>query len=162
MSGALDAVSPRAFRDACGAFATGVAVVSTLARGRAHAMTVNSFASVSLGLPLVVWSLCRASRLCGVFREAGHFAVSVLAGDQQPIAARFAGRGDPFGPDLALIAPEGRGPLIPGALAHLDCDTHAVLEGGDHLMLVGQVRRLGLGSGAPLVFFSGRFETLAG
>lgn len=158
---ALSKVSPAGFRHACGAFATGVAIVATRFEGRPVAMTVNSFASVSLTPPLVVWSLRKASRARAAFEAAGHFAVSVLAREQGGLARHFARGHDPFAADLPLIERPGRGPLVAGALAHLDCDTHALVDGGDHVMLVGRVRGLAVRPGAPLVFFSGRFETLA-
>ena len=166
----------RALRDALGRFATGVTVVTapaahaadagaqTAPHARPMGITANSFASLSLDPPLVLWSPARASRRFTAFATADHFAIHVLAADQIGLARHFAGPGAGF--DLPGIAPGiapglGGAPLLPGVLACFECAREAVHEGGDHAIVVGRVLRASLRDGAPLVFASGRFGGFA-
>lgn len=152
----------RALRDALGAFATGVTVVTTLdPAGRAIGLTVNSFNAVSLDPPLVLWSLSLESPSLAAFRAASHFAVNVLAAHQQAISERFARRnGDKFG---GLEWGEGLGgaPLLPGCCACLECRIEAHHPGGDHLIFIGRVERFARASAEPLVFHGGEYRRLA-
>ncbi|GAB4265927.1 MAG: flavin reductase family protein [Pararhodobacter sp.] len=150
----------RRLRDALGAFATGVTVVTTRTARGPVAMTANSFASVSLAPPLVLWSPARASRRFAAFAEADHFAIHILAADQAPLVAHFARHGGDFAlPGLTETA-EGV-PILPGCLAVFDCARHAVHEGGDHAIVVGRVRSVRHRPGAPLVFQAGRYGGFA-
>lgn len=151
----------RALRTALGAFATGVTVVTTLdPEGRAIGLTVNSFNTVSLEPPLVLWSLSRASPNLEAFLRAGHFAVNVLAADQQALSERFARRGaDKF---AGLDWREGLGgaPLLPGCCAILECRNETQHPGGDHLIFIGRVEGCSRSGEAPLVFHGGRYRQL--
>ncbi len=152
----------RAMRDALGRFATGVTVVTAPAAGGGGPLgiTANSFSSLSLDPPLVLWSPARASRRFDAFAGAAHFAIHVLAADQAALARRFARSGTDF--DLPGIAPGlGGAPLLPGVLACFECAREAVHEGGDHAIVVGRVLRASLRDGAPLVFSSGRYGGFA-
>lgn len=139
----------RAFRDALGAFATGVTVVTTDGHEGPVGITANSFSSLSLDPPLVLWSPARSSRRFPIFAEAPRFAIHVLAAGQEEVARHFTRQ-----PDLP---PEGLGPV----LARFDCARHAVHEGGDHAIGVGRVLRVWHAPGAPLVFHAGRFGGFA-
>jgi flavin reductase (DIM6/NTAB) family NADH-FMN oxidoreductase RutF len=153
---APDAANPRAFRDALGRFATGVTVVTIAGPKGPLGLTANSFASLSLDPPLVLWSLARSSRRFPAFAAARHYAIHVLAQDQGAFAARFSRGGpDDAEPDWQRN-PEGV-PVLPGVLARFDCTQHATHDGGDHLIIVGQVLRLAHEEGEPLVFAKGRF-----
>ena len=146
-----------AIRNAGSLFATGVTVVTALQGGGAVGLTVNSFATISLDPPLVSWSLRRASRLAAAFLDADRFCVSVLAADQRQVALAFAGRGDA---DPARFLANGRDapPAVSGALATFACRTHAVHDGGDHVIFLGLVERAETsGTGAPLIFWASRF-----
>ncbi len=152
------APDPAALRAALGQFATGVTIVTTVdAAGRRVGLTANSFTSVSLDPPLVLWSLSGRSASLQAFRDAGRFAVNVLASSQHELCRRFATRveGDRFaGVDLA---PSATGlPVIAGALATFECETHAQYEAGDHVVFVGRVLHYGAGAGDALIFRAGR------
>ena len=148
---------PRGFRHALGAFATGVTVVTARGPGGAPVgITANSFASVSLDPPLVLWSPARASRRFGAFAQAPAFAIHVLAADQQALCDAFV---RPEQEGLAFAeGPEGL-PLIDGCLARFLCRLHALADGGDHAVLIGRVFEASRRDGEPLVFHAGRYGT---
>lgn len=151
----------RALRDALGRFATGVTVITTGdGSGAVEGLTVNSFASVSLEPPLVLWSLRRESRSLPRFRASGHFAVNVLSSAQQPLSQYFAKprldrfAGVDFYTDLTGC------PLLPGSLAVFECATRQRIEAGDHVVFIGEVLRCETRAGTPLVFSHGRYHQL--
>ena len=145
-----------AFRDALGRFATGVTVVTTMTDTGPLGMTVNSFASVSLDPPLVLWSPAKASERFPFFANAKHYAIHVLADDQAEICQRFALDGDRF-EQLDWTPCEVGRPLIQGCLARFECDTAAVHDGGDHQIIVGRVTKATTRAGRPLLFARGKF-----
>lgn len=151
----------RALRDAFGRFATGVTLVTTSGPTGPVGFTANSFASVSLDPPLVLWSPARASRRFGVFAGASHYAIHILSADQADLIQRFSGTGAGFA-DLDHGLTEEGLPTLPTALARFDCAAHAAHDGGDHAILVGQVLRVTLGDGAPLVFCEGCYGGFQG
>lgn len=151
----------RALRDALGTFATGVTVVTALdADGRAVGLTVNSFNTVSLDPPLILWSLSLASPNLEAFRRASHFTVNVLAADQQAVSERFAQRGADKFADLDWRSGLGGAPLLPGCCATLECRNDAQHAGGDHLIFIGRVERFARREAAPLLFHGGRYRAL--
>jgi flavin reductase (DIM6/NTAB) family NADH-FMN oxidoreductase RutF len=152
----LPDADPRAFRAALGRFATGVTVVTTLTSDGPVGFTANSFASVSLDPPLVLWSPARASSRFAIFAEAQFYSIHVLAAAQAPVAARFLRGGDGFAGLEVGTAPEGM-PILPDVLSRFDCAQHATHDGGDHLIVVGRVLRASLRDGAPLVFSQGAY-----
>jgi len=146
-------------RTALGMFPTGVTIITALTGdGRPAGLTANSFSSVSLDPPLVAWSLNNQSRSRHVFESASHFAVNVLSLDQRALAERFASKlADPF-EETAWRLGEGGSPLIAGAIAVFECSVHDRFHGGDHVIYLGQVRRLAWNAEAPpLVFSRGKF-----
>ncbi|WP_045391955.1 flavin reductase family protein [Falsirhodobacter sp. alg1] len=143
-------------RDALGKFATGVTLVSTMTEQGPVGMVANSFASVSLDPPLVLWSPARSSSRFHHFERARHFAIHVLAQDQTHVSSAF-GRNGPGFDGLPHELSEGGAPLLEGTLARFECDTHATHDGGDHLIIVGRVGRVTVGAGEPLIFSQGRF-----
>jgi len=146
----------RALRDAFGRFATGVTVVTTRGPEGPLGFVANSFASVSLDPPLVLWSPARASSRFAVFAGAPHFAIHVLEAGQFDWMARFSRGGSGFdGLDQSITA-EGL-PVLSGALARFDCARHAAHDGGDHEIIVGRVLRVTVRDGEPLVFSQGRY-----
>lgn len=155
------AFDARAFRTALGRFATGVTVVTIATPDGPMGFTANSFSSLSLDPPLVLWSLARSSRRYGAYAAADHFAIHVLGQAQADWPARFGREGAGFaGLDWA---PNAEGvPVIAGALARFDCARHATHDGGDHLIIVGRVLRLAEEDGLPLVFSQGRFGGFSG
>lgn len=149
--------SQRELRDALGRFATGVTVVTTLGPGGPLGITANSFASVSLDPPLVLWSPARRSRRFPVFEAASHFAVHVLSAGQQALAERFAGSGQGFA-GLEVGVGIGEVPLLEGCAARFECRHAARHDGGDHLIVVGEVLRLVANDLPPLVFWRGGYH----
>ncbi|GAA3040164.1 flavin reductase family protein [Streptosporangium longisporum] len=148
----------RALRDALGQFATGVAVVTAATgRGDRLGVTVNSFTSVSLDPPLVLWCLSRRAPSAPAFAEAGRFAVNVLAAGQEHLSRRFATPlPDKFAGVETVLTPGGV-PVLAGTLAHFACRTVTTYEGGDHLIFVGEVEHFRGAPGEPLVFHSGSY-----
>ena len=139
----LDLVPPRdarTFRDALGSFATGVTIVTTRTTGgRACGVTVNSFTSLSLDPPLVLWSLALSSSSYPAFDEATHFVVHVLAEGQEHIARQFARSGVDRFANLDLQESVQGIPMLPGVVARFQCRTHCRYWGGDHAIFVGEV-----------------------
>lgn len=148
----------KAFRNALGAFATGVTIVTTVdAEGRDVGLTANSFSSVSLDPPLVLWSLAKTSLSLGAFSAARHFAVHILAADQQELSNRFAKRGeDKFG-GVEVQRGEGHIPLLTDCGARFQCRTAYQYDGGDHVIFVGEVLGFDHSQRAPLLFHGGRY-----
>ena len=155
MSTAFDAVE---FRKALGAFATGVTIITTKAAdGTLVGLTANSFNSVSLNPPLVLWSLAESSLSLPVFRESPHWAVHVLATDQEELSGRFARRGlDKFA-GLDCDAGVGGVPLLKGCTARFQCRNAFQYEGGDHIIFVGEVLDFDRSETAPLLFHGGQY-----
>lgn len=152
---------PRALRNALGHFPTGVAVMTTLrGDGAPIGLTVNSFASVSLDPPLVLWSLAAKSPSLGAFRAASHFCVNVLAAEQEDVCRRFATPGqDKFaGVDWK---PGGTGmPVLERCVATFECRAAFNNWGGDHVIFVGHVERYGTLDLPALLFHRGRFSAV--
>lgn len=160
MSNTLD---PRALRSALGTFATGITIVTTRdAQGRDWGLTVNSFNSVSLEPPLVLWSLGKRNEATlTAFRDAGHFAVHVLAADQEALSNLFASpNADRFSAQ-EITRGAGDVPLLPGCLAVFQCRTATVHAGGDHEIFIGEVLDFSSREGAPLLYHGGRYARLA-
>lgn len=150
-------------RDALGRFTTGVCLVTvTDPGGQAHAVTVNSFASVSLEPPLVLWSIQKDSDVYRLFAEAPRFAIGVLNRAQEGHSSRYARKGG-HALDPAHFTPgENGAPLIREALVNFECSLERAMDGGDHTILLGRVTRLVTGeSGSPpLLFFGGGYREL--
>jgi flavin reductase (DIM6/NTAB) family NADH-FMN oxidoreductase RutF len=152
----------RAFRDALGRFATGVAVVTAQGPGGAPVgLTISSFNSVSLDPPLVLWSLALNSPNLEAFQSASHYAVNILALDQVDVSQNFAMRGgDKFGAQ-AWHAGLGGAPLLDGCCAWFECRNEIRHPGGDHLIFIGRVERFVQGEeNSPLLFHAGRYRRL--
>jgi flavin reductase (DIM6/NTAB) family NADH-FMN oxidoreductase RutF len=156
----------REFRDALSEFATGVTIIATSEPGADDApcyagFTANSFNSVSLAPPLVVWSLATDARTLAAFERCDRYAISVLAQDQVEIARRFARpHADRFA-GVPYTLGWANAPLIDGAVAWFECRHFARQPAGDHLLFVGEVVRCARRHGPGLVFHHGRFRTTA-
>jgi 3-hydroxy-9,10-secoandrosta-1,3,5(10)-triene-9,17-dione monooxygenase reductase component len=149
-------------RNALGTFVTGVTVVTTRADdGTDVGLTANSFNSVSLDPPLVLWSLAKASASLFAFANASHFVVHILAADQQPISDRFAKKGTDKFEDLAVDRGEDSVPLLRGCAARFHCRSTFQYDGGDHVIFVGEVVALDHEDVAPLAFHRGRYAHAA-
>jgi flavin reductase (DIM6/NTAB) family NADH-FMN oxidoreductase RutF len=146
----------RAFRDALGRFATGVTVVTALTDEGPVGITANSFASVSLDPPLVLWSPAKASSRYPVFASAEHFAIHVMGREHRDLAAHFVRHGRDFS-DIAIEPGPGGVPLLADCLARFACRAEARHDAGDHLIVVGRVLEAAVREGAPLVFCRGGY-----
>lgn len=148
----------RELRDCLGAFATGVTIVTAAGEGgRPLGLTANSFASVSLEPPLVLWNMARNTESFPQFEAAAHFGINILAADQQDLSRRFSAPVEDRFDGVPWHEGETGVPLIDGSVAYLECDTFARHEGGDHLIIVGRVTRYVLNGGQPLIFLSGDY-----
>lgn len=150
------------FRRTCAQFATGIAIASTVdpSSGAPHGMTINSFTSVSMDPPLVLICVDRAAGLLSIFEAAGHYGLSFLTVEQKELSSRFARRGeDRFG---GVGWRRGRTgvPLIPDALAHMECKIANVVPAGDHAVLIGEVVSADIYSGSPLLYFESGYRSL--
>jgi len=152
----------RAFRAALGCFPTGVAVITATTGSAPMGITVNSFTSVSLDPPLVLWCIDRKSDRYGVFTAAKGYTISILGTEHENVSARLAKQGEHKLDGVALEATELGPPALCDALAVFECTREAVHEGGDHAILIGRVLRFHRHhAGAPLVFFKGKYGALA-
>jgi 3-hydroxy-9,10-secoandrosta-1,3,5(10)-triene-9,17-dione monooxygenase reductase component len=154
-------VERRTLRHALGEFATGVTIVTALrADGTPAGVTINSFASVSLEPPLVLWSLGLQASVLTVFEGCRHYAVNVLAADQTEYSQRFAqSQGDPFA-GIDLESGASGTPMLPGCCAWFECRNQMRHAGGDHLIFVGHVENFRRQDKPPLIFHRGLYRSL--
>ncbi len=147
------------FRTALGMFATGVTIVTARTQeGELVGLTANSFNSVSLDPPLVLWSLASAAASLPAFRAGSHYAINVLGADQQALALRFASKGVDRFADVAFVDGAGGAPVLAGAAATFECFNRSRYEEGDHVIFVGEVERCTRREGAsPLLYHGGKF-----
>ena len=153
---------PKEFRNALGMFATGITIVTTMGpNGEPIGMTANSFSSVSLDPPLVLWSVGEFAGSYGIFTKAEHFAVHVLRKDQEDLSNLFASRGeDKFG-DIAWSKGDYGSPILPEYAACFQCTMEHTYPGGDHMILVGRVRSFDdRGEEEALLYFRGKYRMI--
>lgn len=148
----------RELRDVLGTFVTGVTVVTTVdAEGNFHGLTANSFSSVSLDPPLILWSQSLNSPSYPVFRDATRFCISILAEDQVEISNTFARPSKDKFENIPIRMGFGNIPLIEGCAATLECSIVTSYPGGDHAVFIGKVERIGKYSKRPLAFGLGKY-----
>lgn len=154
----LDSFDKRQLRNVLGTFTTGVTIVTTRSvDGKAHGVTANSFSSVSLEPPLVLWCQGLTSRSQGAFNESEHFVVNILADDQIHVSNQFAKSQDDKFAGIDHHDGLGGAPVISGSAAHLECVKVAAYPAGDHIVFLGRVERVGHSSRRPLAFGGGRY-----
>ena len=156
----------RRFRDVLGRFASGVCVVTAVSGGEPVGMTCQSFSSVSLDPPLVLFVPARTSRAWPLMQRAGRFCVNFLAAEQTGVSNVMASRGtDKFADVPWTPSAETGSPVLEGILGYVDCTIHAVHEAGDHYVVIGKVVDLhapDLDAGAidPLLFYQGTYRSI--
>ncbi len=161
MASANDLITAHALRTALGRFTTGVTIVTCLdADGRPIGLTANSFNSLSLDPPLVLWSLRASSLSLPAFRAAAHFAVNVLAENQVDLSRRFASSEPEKFAEGVWSPGLGGAPMLTGSAAIFECERVDERAAGDHCLFIGQVRRLFEAPVPPLVFQSGHYHLL--
>ncbi len=153
--------SRQEFRTALGMFATGVTIVTArTADGQLLGLTANSFNSVSLEPPLVLWSLSRSAASMAALSAGSHYAVNILAADQKELAERFASKREDRWSDVAFTDGVCGAPRLAGAAATFECFNRSRYEEGDHVIFVGEVERCEHRAGvSPLLFHGGKFYT---
>ncbi len=160
-AGTIQSFDPNAdsdsFRGALGSFATGVTVITTDSSEGPIGIVANSFASVSLDPPLVLWCPAKSSRRFEHFAGSRRFAIHVLGQDQRDIAAAFVKSKTAFD-DITWHKSHCGIPLINGALATFECSLHADHDAGDHLIILGEVTKCHHRPGAPLIFHAGHYS----
>jgi flavin reductase (DIM6/NTAB) family NADH-FMN oxidoreductase RutF len=161
-------LDPRELRNAFGCFATGVTIVTALdTAGAPVGITANSFTSLPLDPPLVLWSVGRQSQTFDTFSTTSAFVVSVLEVNAAPLSSRFAMHGGHKVDSMETIPTELGPPTFADVLAVFECETYARYEGGDHVIVVGRIKRFtripdtGRKGPRPLLYYRGRYGTLA-
>jgi flavin reductase (DIM6/NTAB) family NADH-FMN oxidoreductase RutF len=151
-------IDPRDFRNALGTYATGVTIITAAgADGKPYGLTCNSFASVSLNPPLVLWSLVLYSSSLSVFQNAGHFAVNVLGTSQQALANKFAKSSEDKFADVEWTPGVGNAPLLRDCVANFQCRAVNRYYGGDHVIFLGAVEAYAYNRDEPLLFARGGY-----
>jgi len=142
-------------------FATGVTIVTARTpEGVLVGLTANSFNSVSLNPPLVLWSLSQAASSMAALSTGSHYAINILAADQKALAERFASKREDRWKDVAFTEGVCGAPLLDGAAATFECFNRSRYEEGDHVIFVGEVERCSHRAGtAPLLYHGGKFYT---
>ena len=149
------------FRSALSQFATGIAVVITQdAHGTLHGLTVNSFTSVSLDPPLVLWSLANKARSMNAFSECSHYLINVLAEHQTELALRFSRQLENRFEALEFAHSRTGLPILPGVAAWFECQNRSRYHEGDHVIFVGEVERCQMNPCRTLGFHGGRFVAI--
>jgi 3-hydroxy-9,10-secoandrosta-1,3,5(10)-triene-9,17-dione monooxygenase reductase component len=157
------AARARQFRDVLGLFASGVTVVTSMADGAPVGMTCQSFSSVSLAPPLVMFCPARTSRAWPLMQRSGYFCVNFLAADQADISNAMATKGTDKYDGIGWRPASTGSPLLDGVLGYVDCTVQSVHEAGDHYVVLGRVRDLGFidDDGKPLLYYRGGYDTVA-
>lgn len=151
----------RQLRECLGRFATGVTVVTCVdASSTPCGITANSFSSVSLEPPLVLWNIAKVSQSIDAYLDAEYFGVNVLAADQQTVSVHFAQSQHNLYAGIEYHLTDRDVPRLDGTLAWFECRTHEIHDGGDHFIIVGEVVDFETAEGDPLLFFRGGYTGL--
>src|ERR1700704_2200533 len=151
-------IDPRAFRHALGTYGTGVTVITAAGTdGKPYGLTCNSFASVSLNPPLVLWSLGMFSQGLSIFQNASHFAVNVLGASQRDLATKFAKASEDKFAGVEWTPGLGNAPVLADSVANFQCRAANRYYGGDHIIFLGAVEAYAYNRQEPLLFARGGF-----
>lgn len=154
-------VDDATFKLAMSQFTSGVTIVSTTHEGERYGLTVSSFASLSLAPPLVIVCVERSVKSHDAIAAARRFGVSILEAGQAVLSNRFASKVDDKFEGVATVTGSTGVPLIAGALCLIECTVRDILPGGDHTIFVGEVVRVSIGEGEPLVYYRSAYRALA-
>lgn len=156
-----DKIDPRELRNALGCFATGVCVVTTLGDDRVPVgMTINSFSSVSLDPPLVLWSIGLNAPSRSAFQDHGCFAINIMGAGAKDLTMQFARPSEDKFAGVAWAAGHNGVPVLADAMTTLECHVEDRIITGDHEIFIGRVVNISHGEGEPLLFHRGRFATI--
>ena len=154
-------IDPRELRDALGCFATGVCVVTTVGdEGAPVGMTINSFSSVSLDPPLILWSIGLNTPSRSAFHDHGCFAINIMGVDTKDLTLQFARPSDNKFEGVNWAAGHNGVPVLADAMTTLECVIEDRILSGDHEIFIGRVMNIGHGEGEPLLFHRGKFATI--
>lgn len=145
-------------RRSLGRFATGVAVVTCLGDRGPCGITANSFSSVSLDPPLVLWNIAKVSHSLRAYLDAGHFAINVLGVEQRHISHHFAQSDHTVFDGVEYTSSEHGVPILPDTIACFECRTFDVHDCGDHYIIIGMIERFRSNDEEPLLFYSGEYR----
>ena len=148
-------------RRCLGKFATGVAVVTCRGSDGPCGITANSFSSVSLEPPLVLWNIAKVSNSLQAYLDAEHFAINILGAGQRTLSSHFAQSDHTRFNNVEYTTSARDVPLLPGAVACFECRTHQIHDCGDHYIIVGEVESYRSDDGKPLLFFGGQYAMIA-
>ena len=158
------AARARKFRDVLGLFCSGVTVITSISDSQPVGMTCQSFSSVSLEPPLVMFSPAKTSRAWPLMQRAGFFTVNILATGQSELSNAMATKGDEKFTGVEWTTATTGAPVIEGVLGYIDCTVQQVVAAGDHYIVIGRVKELAVGDGTdkdpavePLLFFGGKY-----
>lgn len=155
-------IDTRELRNCFGKFATGITIITALAPdGTKLGLTVNSFSSLSLDPPMILWSLDKRSNSLDALQNASHFAVNVLASDQMELSNKFASPSDEKYNGVELAPSKCNLPLFAGAVAHLECKNIQTHDGGDHIIFIGEVEHFCISDKKPLLYANGQYAVAA-
>ena len=161
MSSDRSGVTGDLFRKAAGRFATGITIATVVdTEGAPHGLTVNSFTSVSLQPPLVLVCIAHAAFTLERFRTAKYFGINILASDQRDLSDHFARKGHDRFATIEWTPGETGVPMLPGALATMECEVYSTVRAGDHDIFIGQVMRIEMQEKRPLLYWSSGYHTL--
>ena|SRR5437899_5526198 len=157
----LATIEQHHFRRVCSKYATGITIVTVLdSRGAPHGLTVNSFTSVSLSPPLVLFCIDRQTPSRNYFHPHTRFAVNVLHEGQKNLSTHFARTGEDRFEGVAWRPGETGAPVLPEVLATLECGVIQMVEAGDHLVVIGEALHATWREGQPLIYFNSSYQTL--
>ncbi len=147
-------------RQCLGKFATGVAVVTCHGVGGPCGITANSFSSVSLEPPLVLWNIAKVSNSLQAYLDAEYFAINILGADQRTLSSHFAQSDHTRFNNIEYTTSDQDVPLLPGTVACFECRTHQIYDCGDHYIIIGEVENHASDDGEPLLFYGGQYARI--
>jgi flavin reductase (DIM6/NTAB) family NADH-FMN oxidoreductase RutF len=151
----------QSLRECLGKLATGITIFNSAdASGGCCGMTANSFSSVSLEPPLILWNIAKVSNSLQAYLDAEHFAINILADDQRALSAHFATTDHTQFEDVEFVTSANGVPILPNTLACLECRTHQIHDSGDHYIVVGEVESFRSDDRLPLLFYGGQYGEL--
>jgi len=151
----------KAFRQCLGKFATGVTVVTCSdTDGNPCGITANSFSSVSLEPPLVLWNIAKVSHSLDAYMQANYFAINVLSAEQQALSVHFARSDHTMFKGVEYTLSDNDVPLLPDTIATFHCRTHQIHDCGDHFVVIGEVTAHASTDADPLLFYSGEYQSI--
>lgn len=151
----------REFRRCLSQYATGVTIITSCSDAGPFGVTANSFSSLSLDPPLVLWSIGRTSRSFDSFVNAPSFTINILSSDQIDLSQKFSSKAEDKFAGVKWMLGSNGAPLLAGTLAAIECRQHRIFDGGDHVIIVGKVNRFSTFAGDGLLFAQGRYRMAA-